>query len=238
MTMVSTRSSRSSASAFLISTPACAPRPTPTMIDIGVARPSAQGQAMISTATALRSPNPIAGGGPKIDHAANEVIATSTTPGTNQLDTLSASFWIGARERCASATICTIRASTVSLPTRSARMTKLPVVLTVAPVTLSPVDFSTGIDSPVTIDSSTVPRPSSTSPSTGIFSPGRTLRRSPTPIASSATSSSAPSARSRRAVFGARSSSARMAPEVCSRALSSSTWPSRTSTVITAAASK
>ena len=30
----------------------CAPRPTPTMIDIGVARPSAQGHAMISTATA------------------------------------------------------------------------------------------------------------------------------------------------------------------------------------------
>ena len=37
------------------STPAVAPRPVPTMIDIGVARPSAQGQAMISTATALTS---------------------------------------------------------------------------------------------------------------------------------------------------------------------------------------
>ena len=48
-TSVSTFSIRSSASAFLISTPACAPRPTPTMIDIGVASPSAQGQAMIST---------------------------------------------------------------------------------------------------------------------------------------------------------------------------------------------
>ncbi len=48
-TSVSTFSMRSSASAFLISTPACAPRPTPTMIDIGVASPSAQGQAMIST---------------------------------------------------------------------------------------------------------------------------------------------------------------------------------------------
>ena len=33
-----------------------APRPTPTMIDIGVARPSAQGQAMISTATAATRP--------------------------------------------------------------------------------------------------------------------------------------------------------------------------------------
>ena len=55
-TSVSTFSMRSSASAFLISTPACAPRPTPTMIDIGVARPSAHGQAMISTATAATSP--------------------------------------------------------------------------------------------------------------------------------------------------------------------------------------
>ena len=52
------------------------------------------------------------------------------------------------------------------------------------------------------------------------------------------TSSSVPSARTRRAVFGAKSSRARMAPEVCSRARSSRTWPSRTRTVITAAASK
>ena len=56
ITSVSTFSMRSSASAFLISTPACAPRPTPTMIDIGVASPSAQGQAMISTVTAATRP--------------------------------------------------------------------------------------------------------------------------------------------------------------------------------------
>ena len=54
-TSVSTFSSVSSASAFLISTPAWAPRPVATMIDIGVARPSAHGQAMMSTATALTS---------------------------------------------------------------------------------------------------------------------------------------------------------------------------------------
>ena len=47
-----------------------------------------------------------------------------------------------------------------------------------------------------------------------------------------------PVGRTRRAVFGARSISARIAPEVCSRARSSSTWPSSTSTVMTAAASK
>ena len=52
-TSVSTFSRTSSASAFLMSTPAVAPRPVPTMIDIGVASPSAHGQAMISTATAL-----------------------------------------------------------------------------------------------------------------------------------------------------------------------------------------
>ena len=42
----------------------------------------------------------------------------------------------------------------------------------------------------------------------------------------------------RRAVFGASPSSARIAPEVALRARNSSTCPSRTSTVITAAASK
>jgi hypothetical protein len=55
-TRVSTFSRRSNASAFLISTPDCAPRPTPTMIDIGVARPNAHGQAMISTETAAIKP--------------------------------------------------------------------------------------------------------------------------------------------------------------------------------------
>ena len=51
-TIVSTFSSRSSASACFTSTPSDAPRPVPTMIAIGVARPSAHGHAMISTATA------------------------------------------------------------------------------------------------------------------------------------------------------------------------------------------
>ena len=54
-TSVSTFSRTSSASAFLTKTPASAPRPVPTIIDMGVASPSAQGQAMISTATALTS---------------------------------------------------------------------------------------------------------------------------------------------------------------------------------------
>ena len=42
---------RSSASALLMRIPRAAPRPVPTRIAVGVASPSAQGQAMMSTAT-------------------------------------------------------------------------------------------------------------------------------------------------------------------------------------------
>ena len=48
---VVSRPACSRAAPFLISTPSCAPRPVPTMMDMGVARPMAQGQAMTSTAT-------------------------------------------------------------------------------------------------------------------------------------------------------------------------------------------
>jgi hypothetical protein len=51
------------------------------------------------------------------------------------------------------ATIC---ARSVSEPMRSALMSSVPVVLTVAPITRAPSCFSIGIGSPVTIDSSTV----------------------------------------------------------------------------------
>ena len=107
------------------------------------------------------------------------------TGGTNQPATRSARRWIGARLRCASATICTICASIVSLPTCSARMTKLPLWLTVPPMTRAPASLSTGIDSPVIIDLSIALLPSTISPSTGTLSPGRTRRRSPTATCSS-----------------------------------------------------
>ena len=86
---------------------------------------------------------------------------------------------IGARLRCAWATICTICARTVSAPTDSARMTSAPLVFMVAPISLSPARFATGIGSPVSIDSSTALLPSTTAPSTGTFSPGRTRKASP-----------------------------------------------------------
>ena len=84
MTSVSTFSMRSSASAFFTRTPACAPRPTPTMIDIGVARPSAQGQAMISTETAAIMPKVKRGSGPHRLQATKASTATTSTIGTNQ----------------------------------------------------------------------------------------------------------------------------------------------------------
>ena len=120
-TSVSTFSIRSSASAFLISTPACAPRPTPTMIDIGVASPSAQGQAMISTDDGGdEAVGEAAARAPRSPRRRRRATATAITAGTNQPETWSASRWIGARLRCASATICTICASIVSRPTFSA----------------------------------------------------------------------------------------------------------------------
>src|SRR5262249_37618825 len=75
-----------------------------------------------------------------------------------------------------------------------------------------------GMDSPVTMDSSSVDRPSNTIPSTGTFSPGRTRKRSPTCTASREMSSSLPSSFTRRAVLGARSSSVRIAPDYASHA--------------------
>ena len=56
-------------------------------------------------------------------------------------------------------------------------MTKLPLPFSVPPVTRSPAVFSTGTGSPVSIDSSTALRPSTTVPSTGILSPGRTRKQ-------------------------------------------------------------
>ena len=74
----------------------------------------------------------------------------------------------------------TICDSIVSRPTLSARITKPPDWLSVPAITLAPASLVTGIDSPVTSDSSSDERPSRITPSTGTFSPGRTRSLSPT----------------------------------------------------------
>ena len=91
---------------------------------------------------------------------------------------VSASRCDGALEFCAACTSLTICASAVSAPTFVALKRNVPVLLIVAPITLSPTFFATGILSPVIIDSSTFDSPSVTSPSTGILSPGRIITMS------------------------------------------------------------
>ena len=76
--------------------------------------------------------------GPKTNQTTKATTATTITAGTNHAETRSARPWIGARERCASATSATMRASVVSAPVRSTFMSKLPVPLSVPPVTASP----------------------------------------------------------------------------------------------------
>ena len=89
-TRVSTVLSISLAAASLNNTPNVAPRPVATMIDIGVARPRAQGQAMISTATALSSATVRLGPGPASNQTTKVTAATAITAGTNTADTASA----------------------------------------------------------------------------------------------------------------------------------------------------
>jgi hypothetical protein len=185
--------------------------PVAVITDIGVARPSAHGQAMISTATAFTRAKPRAGAGPSHAHRTKLTTDASTTVGTNHPATLSARRWIGARLRCALATIETICASSVCAPTRVTLITMAPVVLTVAPMSGSPGRLATGMGSPVIMDSSTALCPSSTVPSVGTFSPGRIRNRSPSTISSIETSLSEPSGRILRAVLGAIPSSARIA---------------------------
>ena len=148
------------------------------MMPSGVARPSAHGQAMISTATAAVNASFAS---PMIASQATRVIAAmAIAVGTKTAATRSASRCTSARLPWASSTSRTIWASAVSAPTRVASTTSEPLALTVAPITSSPGPTSTGTGSPVTIDASTLECPSTIIPSVAIFSPGRTTNRVPT----------------------------------------------------------
>lgn len=176
-TTVSTLRVRSRTSGPLMRMPSWAPRPVPTMSAVGVASPSAQGQAMISTATAAVkaavSPQPVPSQKPKV------ATASAMTTGTKTAEMRSASRWAAALPFCASSTSLAIRASWVSAPTRVASTTRRPPALRVAPVTESPGPASTGTDSPVSREASMAEEPSTTVPSVATFSPGRTTKRSP-----------------------------------------------------------
>ena len=192
----------------LISRPSWAPRPVPTSRAVGVASPSAHGQAMIRTATAAVKAavaSPVNASQP-----ASVASESAITIGTKTAETRSASRWIGALPACASATRRPIWASAVSAPTLLTRTTRRPYVLIVEPATSAPGPTSTGTGSPVSSDWSTAEAPSSTTPSVATFSPGRTTKRSPTRSSSTGTTTSTPS-RSTRASFAPSSSRARIA---------------------------
>ena len=149
-----TRLAVSSASPPRMRIPASAPRPVPTMIAVGVARPIAHGQAMTRTLMNAVSASVRRGSGPTAYQMTKVAAAMARTIGTKTAAIRSAIRWIGALEPWARWTSSTILASAVSRPTRVARMTKLPVVLRVAPITSSPGPTATGTGSPVSIDAS------------------------------------------------------------------------------------
>ena len=109
-----TRCAVSSASASLISTPCRAATPVPAMMAAGVARPSAHGHAITSTATAFRiAVSPPA---PAISQPASVSAAIARIAGTKTSLTRSTRRWIGAFSACALSTSRMIRASVVSAP--------------------------------------------------------------------------------------------------------------------------
>ena len=205
------------------------------MMAVGVARPSAQGQAITSTETAATKPVP---GSPCQSHQAAKVArAISTTTGTKTEEIRSTRRCTGALLAWASETRRMIRDSVDSAPTAVTCTRSRPSPLIEPPVTASPAPLWTGRDSPVISDSSSWLSPCSTTPSTGTRSPGRTITRSPG-ATRSAGISTMPSARSTRAVSGRSFERARMADAALRLARPSSHLPSITRVITMADASK
>ena len=207
-TTVSTARVSSRTSGPLITMPSWAPRPVPTSSAVGVARPSAQGQAMINTATAAVNAKAVPA--PSSSQVTRVITDSAITIGTKMPEIRSASRCTWALPVCASSTIRAIWASWVSWPTRVARTTIRPSAFRVAPITSSPGATSTGTDSPVTRELSMLVRPVTTTPSVATFSPGRTTNSSPTASWSIGTRCSTPS-RSTETSLAPRVSRARTA---------------------------
>ena len=115
--------------------PARAPRPVPTRIAVGVARPSAQGQAMMRTDANATVAKSARGSGPTTYQATHVATAIAITTGTKTPEMRSASFWIGGLEACACSTSRAICASAVRLPTAVAAMSIAPSTFRVPPMT-------------------------------------------------------------------------------------------------------
>ena len=234
------RPARSTTSPPFSRRPRCVASPVETITAIGVASPSAHGQAMTTTEMPVMSAR--SSGAPRASQKTSVAAARTSIAGTNTPTTRSATAWMRGFAPCASSTARTIPASTVSLPTRVTSTTSAPVPFTVPPITAAPGAFATGRDSPVTSDSSTSEAPSSTVPSSGTRSPGTTAIRSPGRISATGTlrgSSRPPAPRSSlRASRGASRASRATASDARPFAPASTNRPTRTSVGIIAAVSK
>ena len=144
---------------------------------------------------------------------------------------------MGAFEPPAFSTSSIILDSVVSLPTLTARIFILPVRLSVADVISLPHGASTGRDSPVMAEQSSVVAPSVITPSHGTCSPGKTITVSPAAISSTDTVTVLPS-RSTVAVSGRSLSSFSTSERVLPLDFASRNFPSVTSASIIAADSK
>ena len=126
-------------------TPISAARPVPTMIEVGVARPMAQGQAMISTATALTRAKARAGSGPKSSQTRKVTAAAAITAGTNHCGHL-----VDERldRQLAALRLLDhaddLRQHRVGADLRRRGSVKLPVPLIVPPMTAAPSAFCDG----------------------------------------------------------------------------------------------
>ena len=99
-TTVSTRRARCRASPSRISTPCAAAFPIAIITEIGVASPSAHGQAITRTATAVTTAKLIRGSGPARAHTKNVTTETRITAGTKYPATTSTVLWIGGFVPC------------------------------------------------------------------------------------------------------------------------------------------
>ena len=150
---------------------------------------------------------------------------------------LSASFATLAFCDAVSFTSFIIFASVVSSPVLSALHVMCPCVFTVAHSTLSPSFFTFPLLSPVSDDSSSTARPSTTIPSAGTLSPVRTMKISPIFSSSAFISVSFPF-RTTFAFAGMISISSLNACDTFPFVRSSSIFPSPTKVIIIAADSK
>ena len=171
----STWESASMASARVTSTPRRRSWPWPAVSAVGVASARAQGQVTTSTERVIHSTRE----GSMNHHTMATPRATNSRRSTNRW-AMRAAIWARrgrlAKARSVRSTMPETRASRPAWVTRTTSGLS---TLWLPPVTVSPTPRVTGRYSPVSIDSSRLDSPSSTTPSAGTAWPGLTSTRSP-----------------------------------------------------------